>query len=67
MTIRELIQKGQKEHIYASCLRCFRKGRPVFKMSYDRPTPEQIDRVRMKAARHDRTGKHNISIMIYTK
>lgn len=65
MTIREVLTTGGREFVAASCSRCFRKGKPTFRVRVDDPTPEEIERVRFKANRHDgRKANHPITLYI---
>lgn len=68
MTIREFVLKDQgKDFISSRCTRCFRKQKPVFRIRIDNPTDDQVKMVRMKANRHDRTGKHDVITYLGTK
>lgn len=65
MTIREIITTGNKEFVSASCTRCFRKQKQVFHMRIDNPSPEDIERVRYRAVKHDgRKANHPIVLYI---
>ena len=67
MTIKEIVTQGKKEYVATSCATCFRRGVPSFRFRLPSASDGDIENVRYRAMRHDRTGKHDVTIIIQTK
>jgi len=67
MTITEIVEEGMKDFAVVSCADCLRFDRPIFRIRINNPQDKDLDHLRFKALRHDRSGTHPVLLLISRK